>query len=127
MAEGLTYRDAGVDQTRKDAAVDRILQMAKRTYGPRVIDNPWGFAGLFSLQGENTIFRKNYRRPVLVGCADGVGTKLHVASEAGKHDTVGIDLVAMNVNDLVVTGASLFFFSTTSRWARSTRSCCSTS
>ncbi|MBI5368888.1 MAG: phosphoribosylformylglycinamidine cyclo-ligase [Planctomycetes bacterium] len=110
MSEPLTYKDSGVDQTRKDAVIDRVLGMMKRTYGPRVIDNPWGFAGLFSLSGESPIFRRNYRRPVLIGCADGVGTKLRVASELGKHDTVGIDLVAMNVNDLIVTGGEPLFF-----------------
>lgn len=110
MAKGLTYQDSGVDQSRKDGVVDKILHMMKRTYGPRVIDNPWGFAGLFSLNGESPIFRKTYRRPVLVGCADGVGTKLRLAHELGKHDTVGIDLVAMNVNDLLVTGAEPLFF-----------------
>ncbi len=105
----ITYLDAGVDQEQKDKAIDRILQMMRRTHDPGVIDLPWGFAGLYSLK-TSTLFEKNYKHPVLVACTDGVGTKLRLARLLGKHDTVGIDLVAMSVNDLVVTGARPLFF-----------------
>jgi len=106
----LTYVDAGVDQTKKDKAIDRILAMMRKTHDPGVIDLPWGFAGLYSL-GTSTLFdRKKMKQPVLVACTDGVGTKLKLARQLGRHDTVGIDLVAMSVNDLLVTGASPLFF-----------------
>ncbi len=105
-----SYKEAGVDQTRKDAVVDQILHLIKSTYDPRVIDRPWGFAGLFQLSGNGKVFDRTYKKPTLVACADGVGTKLKVAHLCGKHDTVGIDLVAMNVNDLVVTGGEPLFF-----------------
>jgi phosphoribosylformylglycinamidine cyclo-ligase len=105
----ITYLDAGVDQTAKDKAIDVILQMSRRTHDPGVIDLPWGFAGLYSLK-TTSLFDKSYRHPVLVACTDGVGTKLMVARAVGRHDTVGIDLVAMSVNDLIVTGATPLFF-----------------
>ncbi len=105
----LTYVDAGVDQTKKDKVIDRILQMIRRTYDRGVVDLPWGFAGLYSLVNSD-LFKKPMKHPVLVACTDGVGTKLKLARLLGKHDTVGIDLVAMSVNDLVVTGARPLFF-----------------
>ncbi len=105
----LTYVDAGVDQTKKDKAIDRILQMMQRTHDKGVIDLPWGFAGLYSLV-TSPLFKKPMKHPVLVACTDGVGTKLKLARTLGIHDTVGIDLVAMSVNDLIVTGASPLFF-----------------
>ena len=105
----LTYVDAGVDQTKKDKAIDRILQMMQRTHDKGVIDLPWGFAGLYSLV-TSPVLKKKMKHPVLVACTDGVGTKLKLARTLGIHDTVGIDLVAMSVNDLIVTGASPLFF-----------------
>ena len=105
----LTYVDAGVDQTKKDQAIDRILQMMKRTHDKGVIDLPWGFAGLYSLVTSPAL-KKKMKHPVLVACTDGVGTKLKLARTLGIHDTVGIDLVAMSVNDLLVTGAAPLFF-----------------
>lgn len=105
----LTYMDSGVDQSGKDAAVDQILRMMRRTHDPGVIDMPWGFAGLYSLK-TSTLFEKNYKHPVLVACTDSVGTKVKLAQALGKHDTVGIDCVAMSVNDLIVTGARPLFF-----------------
>jgi phosphoribosylformylglycinamidine cyclo-ligase len=105
----LTYVDAGVDQTKKDKAIDRILEMMRRTHDKGVIDLPWGFAGLYSLV-SSPLFKKPLKHPVLVACTDGVGTKLKLARMLGIHDTVGIDLVAMSVNDLLVTGASPLFF-----------------
>ena len=105
----ITYLDAGVDQANKDKAVDSILAMARRTHDGAVIDLPWGFAGLYSLKNL-PLFDKSYRNPVLVACTDGVGTKIKLAQKMDRHDTVGIDLVAMSVNDLVVTGARPLFF-----------------
>ncbi|HUR38720.1 MAG TPA: phosphoribosylformylglycinamidine cyclo-ligase, partial [Planctomycetota bacterium] len=89
----LTYVDAGVDQSKKDKAIDRILEMMRRTHDKGVIDLPWGFAGLYSLV-SSPLFKKPLKHPVLVACTDGVGTKLKLARTLGIHDTVGIDLVA---------------------------------
>ncbi len=105
----LTYVDAGVDQTKKDQAIDTILEMIKSTHDKGVIDLPWGFAGLYSLV-TSPVLKKKMKHPVLVACTDGVGTKLKLARQLGIHDTVGIDLVAMSVNDLIVTGAAPLFF-----------------
>ncbi|HEX7901378.1 MAG TPA: phosphoribosylformylglycinamidine cyclo-ligase [Planctomycetota bacterium] len=104
----MTYVDAGVDQTKKDKAVDEILRRMKRTHGKGVIDLPWGFAGLHAI--NKAALGRAYKDPVLVSCTDGVGTKLKLARLLDKHDTVGIDLVAMSVNDLVVTGGRPLFF-----------------
>ncbi len=87
-----------------------IRRDVRRTYGPRVLDRPGGFAGLFRLDFNEKLFKRNYREPVLVACTDGVGTKVKLATETGKLDTIGIDLVAMNVNDLIVEGAEPLFF-----------------
>jgi phosphoribosylformylglycinamidine cyclo-ligase len=100
---GLTYRDAGVDIDAGDSLVERIKGHVKRTMRPEVLSDLGGFAGLCALP-------KNYKNPLLVACTDGVGTKLKLAFLMGKHDTVGIDLVAMNVNDLVVCGAEPLLF-----------------
>jgi len=105
----ITYVDAGVNQAAKDKAVDSILAMARRTHDSAVINIPWGFAGLYSLR-NTPLFDRSYRNPVLVACTDGVGTKIRLAQRMDKHDTVGIDLVAMSVNDLIVTGARPLFF-----------------
>jgi len=106
----MTYADAGVDIEAGDEAVRRIQQHIRRTQGPRVIENPGGFAGLFRLDFNEQLFRRNYRDPVLVACTDGVGSKVLLAIEMGVHDTVGIDCVAMNVNDLIVQGAEPLLF-----------------
>jgi phosphoribosylformylglycinamidine cyclo-ligase len=106
----LTYASAGVNLEEKDRFTDRLVSLMRRTYGPRVIDNPGGFAGLFRLDYNRGLFEKNYRDPVLVACADGVGTKVKVAAAVGRYDTIGIDLVAMNVNDMIVQGAEPLFF-----------------
>ncbi|MEQ1571663.1 MAG: phosphoribosylformylglycinamidine cyclo-ligase [Myxococcota bacterium] len=97
------YKDAGVDIEAGDALVDRIKPWAARTKRPGVIGGIGSFGGLFSLEGK-------YRDPVLVSGTDGVGTKLLVAQALGKHDTIGIDLVAMSVNDVVVLGAEPLYF-----------------
>ncbi|HEY3325301.1 MAG TPA: phosphoribosylformylglycinamidine cyclo-ligase [Planctomycetota bacterium] len=110
MAQKLTYKDAGVDIRAGDAIVEQIGEMAKTTYGPEVIGGVGGFAGLFQLGGEVQLLRGKYKEPVLVACTDGVGTKLKIAFMTGRHDTVGIDLVAMSVNDLIMQGAEPLFF-----------------
>jgi phosphoribosylformylglycinamidine cyclo-ligase len=102
-SKGLTYRDAGVDIDAGDELVERIKGHVRRTLRPEVMTDLGGFAGLCALPA-------GYREPLLVSCTDGVGTKLKLAFLTGKHDTVGIDLVAMNVNDLVVSGAEPLFF-----------------
>lgn len=106
----MTYAAAGIDLDRYDGFIDTLGTMLKRTHGPRVIPNPGGFGGLFRLDYNEKLFARNYRDPVLVACADGVGTKIKVAQELGILHTVGIDLVAMNVNDLIVEGAEPLFF-----------------
>jgi phosphoribosylformylglycinamidine cyclo-ligase len=107
---GLTYASAGVDIDKKDAFTESLDSIMRRTFSPRVIQNPGGFAGLFRLDFNQKLFARNYRDPVLVACCDGVGTKVKLATQLGIYDTVGIDLVAMNVNDLVVQGAEPLFF-----------------
>lgn len=106
----LTYADSGVDIDAGDEAVRRIQRHIRKTHGPRVIDLPGGFAGLFRLDYNEQLFRRNYRDPVLVACTDGVGSKVLLAIQLGVHDTVGIDCVAMNVNDLIVQGAEPLLF-----------------
>ena len=106
----LTYADSGVSIEEGDKFVGSIGSLLRRTHGQRVIDNPGGFAGLFRLDYNEQLFKHNHKDPVLVACADGVGTKVHLAIEMNKHDTVGIDLVAMNVNDLIVQGAEPLLF-----------------
>lgn len=100
----LTYADAGVDIDEGNALVEKIKPMVRRTRRPGADGEIGGFGGLFDLKAAG------FRDPVLVAANDGVGTKLKVAIEAGRHDTVGIDLVAMCVNDLVVQGAEPLFF-----------------
>jgi phosphoribosylformylglycinamidine cyclo-ligase len=109
-APGLTYASSGVDIHEKDSFTDSLASVMKRTFGPRVIPNPGGFAGLFRLDYKKSLFARNYKDPVLVACADGVGTKVKLAADLGIFNTVGIDLVAMNVNDLIVQGAEPLFF-----------------
>ncbi|MFH0964924.1 MAG: phosphoribosylformylglycinamidine cyclo-ligase [Planctomycetota bacterium] len=106
----MTYAQAGVDIEKADRLVDSFIGQMRRTFGPRVVDNPGGFAGLFSLDYDRKLFARNFRRPLLAATTDGVGTKLEVAQMMNVHDTVGIDLVAMSVNDLVVQGAEPLFF-----------------
>ncbi len=100
----MTYRDAGVDIDKQNLFVKAIKSSVKSTHGPEVIGGIGGFAGLFKLDIGN------YTDPVLVSSTDGVGTKLKIACMADSHEGVGIDLVAMVVNDLVVVGAQPLFF-----------------
>jgi len=99
----ITYRDAGVDIEAGDALVEQIKPFAKRTMRPEVLGGIGGFGSLFEMP-------KKFKNPVLVSGTDGVGTKLKLAFELNKHDTVGIDLVAMSVNDILVQGAEPLFF-----------------
>ncbi len=105
-----TYKDAGVDLDVYRQAMARLPGLLSRTCTPRVIPLEGGFAGLFQLDFENKLFSRNYKQPVLVSCTDGVGTKLKVATAMGVHNTVGIDLVAMSVNDALCCGAEPLFF-----------------
>ncbi len=104
MAEELTYAGAGVDIDKANRLVDRIKAIAKSTSRSGVMGEIGGFGGLFSLNVAQM------EKPVLVSATDGVGTKLKIAFMTGRHDTVGIDLVAMSVNDICVQGAKPLFF-----------------
>ena len=101
--ESLTYRDAGVDIDAGNALVERIKHVTKATNRPEVLSDLGGFGALCEIPNK-------YSQPVLVSATDGVGTKLKLAMELNKHDTIGIDLVAMCVNDLIVCGAEPLFF-----------------
>ncbi|MGZ6235881.1 MAG: phosphoribosylformylglycinamidine cyclo-ligase, partial [Syntrophales bacterium] len=104
MQGKMSYKDAGVDIDKANLFVDRIKTITKATFRKEVMSPIGGFGGLFRLDAGK------YNDPVLVSSTDGVGTKLRVAQMMAKHDTVGIDLVAMSVNDVVVQGAEPLFF-----------------
>jgi phosphoribosylformylglycinamidine cyclo-ligase len=102
-SESVSYRDAGVDMAAGDSLVERIKPMAKRTMREGVLAGIGGFGAMFEVP-------KRYKEPVLVSGTDGVGTKLKLAFALNRHDTIGIDLVAMSVNDILVQGAEPLFF-----------------
>ncbi len=102
--EGTTYKDAGVDVEAGNQFVKKISPLVKATYRPEVLNDLGGFGALFSVRKDK------YDNPVLVSSTDGVGTKLNIAFLLNRHDTIGIDLVAMVVNDIVVQGAEPLFF-----------------
>jgi len=104
LAKGITYKSAGVDIEAGNKFVELIRPVVRRTFRPEVATDIGGFGALFSFPA------KKYQDPVLVSSTDGVGTKLRIAFLTGKHDTVGVDLVAMSVNDIVVQGAEPLFF-----------------
>ncbi len=104
MKRPVTYKDSGVDIHGNDLFKSRLKGLVKSSHGPEVLKNIGGFGSFFAFD------QRRFKKPVLVSSADGVGTKLKVAFLAGKHDTVGIDAVAMNVNDILCVGAQPLFF-----------------
>ena len=111
-SEFISYEQSGVSIDANDRMVERISRSVVATHGPRVIELKNGFAGLFQLDfdSKRKLLKRNYKEPVLVACTDGVGTKIKIGHAAKKFDTVGIDLVAMSVNDMIVHGAEPLFF-----------------
>ncbi|NKB46368.1 MAG: phosphoribosylformylglycinamidine cyclo-ligase [Legionellales bacterium] len=105
MSKPLTYQDAGVNIDAGNALVQRIKPIAQRTHGPQVLTGLGGFGALFSLSSLT-----DYQQPILVSSTDGVGTKLKLAIASNRHKTIGIDLVAMCVNDIITCGAQPLFF-----------------
>jgi phosphoribosylformylglycinamidine cyclo-ligase len=110
MTESIGYKTAGVDLDTYEETMRRLPPLLRRTYTPRVLDWPGGFAGLFRLDANVRLLSRTYRDPVLVASTDGVGTKLKLAFATGRHNTVGIDLVAMSVNDCLCAGAEPLLF-----------------
>lgn len=103
----ISYEESGVSIDANDVMVERISKSVSSTFSSRVIGLENGFAGLFQLNEDG---KPKYKNPVLVSCTDGVGTKIIIAQEMGRFDSVGIDLVAMSVNDMLVQGAEPLFF-----------------
>lgn len=110
MSKYLSYEQSGVSIDANDLMVEQIWSAVAGTFGPRVIESKGGFAGMFRLDYDEKLFKRNYKNPVLVACTDGVGSKVQLAAQIKKYDTVGIDLVAMSVNDMLVGGAEPLFF-----------------
>ena len=110
MSKYISYEESGVSIDANDEMVEQIKSAVASTFGPRVIQSHNAFAGMFRLDYDERLFKKNYKNPVLVACTDGVGSKVQLAAMIKKYDTVGIDLVAMNVNDMLVQGAEPLFF-----------------
>src|SRR5262245_5115997 len=106
----MDYRSAGVDLQTYEETISRLSPLLRRTQTPRVIEWTNGFAGLFRLDDQIGLLSRTYRDPVLVASTDGVGTKLKLAFATGRHSTVGLDLVAMSVNDCLCAGAEPLFF-----------------
>jgi phosphoribosylformylglycinamidine cyclo-ligase len=110
MSKYISYEQSGVSIDAGEDMVRQISSAVASTFGPRVIESHNAFAGMFRLDYDERLFKKNYKNPVLVACTDGVGSKVQLAGQIKKFDTVGIDLVAMNVNDMLVQGAEPLFF-----------------
>lgn len=110
MGKYVSYEQSGVSIDANDRMVEQIYSAVAGTFGPRVIEARNGFAGMFRLDYDEKLFKRNYKNPVLVACTDGVGSKVQLAAEIKRYDTVGIDLVAMSVNDMLVQGAEPLFF-----------------
>ena len=110
MSKYISYEQSGVSIDANEQMVQQIYSAVVSTFGPRVIESKNAFAGMFRLDYDEKLFKRNYRNPVLVACTDGVGSKVQLAGKINKFDTVGIDLVAMNVNDMLVQGAEPLFF-----------------
>ena len=110
MSKYVSYEQSGISIDANDEMVRQIYSCVASTFGPRVMDLKGGFAGMFRLDYDEKLFKKNYKSAVLVACTDGVGSKVQLAGKIKKFDTVGIDLVAMNVNDMLVQGAEPLFF-----------------
>ncbi len=106
----ISYAQSGVSIDANDVMVEKISSSLAHTFSPRVIELKNGFAGLFEMYTDRRRFKKNYRKPVLVACTDGVGTKVLIAAKAKRYESVGQDLVAMSVNDMLVLGAEPLFF-----------------
>ena len=110
MSKYISYEQAGVSIDANDEMVERIDGYVSSTFGPRVMCEKGAFAGMFRLDYDERLFKRNYKNPVLVACTDGVGSKVQLAGQIKRYDTVGIDLVAMSVNDMLVHGAEPLFF-----------------
>ncbi len=106
----LSYKEAGVDLAVYKESMSRLPALMHRTFSPRVIRQDGGFAGMFQLDFADKLFSRNYQDPILIACTDGVGTKLKVAQRLKQHRTIGIDLVAMCVNDALCCGAEPLMF-----------------
>jgi len=110
MTKPITYAGSGVNIDASDRMEDLIYPHVSSTFGPRVMELKGGFAGLFRLDYDEKLLKRNYKNPVLVACTDGVGSKIQLTTVMHRYDTVGIDLVAMSVNDMLVLGAEPLFF-----------------
>ena len=110
MSKYISYEQSGVSIDANDTMVEQIHHHVASTFGQRVMELKGGFAGMFRLDYDEKLFKRNYKDPVLVACTDGVGSKVQLAAKTKKYDTVGIDLVAMSVNDMLVQGAEPLFF-----------------
>ena len=110
MSKYISYEQSGVSIDAGNRMVDDIQSYVAGTFGPRVMAGKNAFAGMFRLDYDERLFKRNYKNPVLVACTDGVGSKVQLAGAVGRFDTIGIDLVAMSVNDMLVQGAEPLFF-----------------
>jgi phosphoribosylformylglycinamidine cyclo-ligase len=110
MSKYISYEQSGVSIDANEQMIQQIYSAVTSTFGPRVIESQNAFAGMFRLDYDEKLFKRNYRNPVLVACTDGVGSKVQLAGKINKFDTVGIDLVAMDVDDMLVQGAEPLFF-----------------